>query len=106
MKEEHLRLFTPVSEGLPDSGASNAVIVLIGSKHRMYGHISPISGVWLNDDYEEIYGVTHWLDLSKLTTKERAIELVRQAFSDGFFCDEDSYNEDIEDFITQNKGRL
>ncbi len=49
--------------------------------------------------------ITHCLDLSILTTKERAVKLAQDAFEAGRYQSSIKYD-DIEDFINQNKDSL
>lgn len=73
---EHLDLFTPVEQGLPEKVGRYLVIMIQDSKNyleiinfRSDGAFSP--GPWL---------ITHWLDLSKLTTKEKAEKAICTAY--------------------------
>ena len=115
MKEEHLRLFTPVSEGLPEkSGSANFVLCIVDNKYLTVGHITSSSenNIWLDESYDFIPNVTHWLDLSKLTTKAKAEELAREAYGKGLndtpleFKNGKSNEDNIDDFITQNITKL
>ncbi len=70
--KEHIHLFTPVSEGLPEAGKK--LLVIDYKDNVYYGKWDGI--ILLAFDYE-INGViaisfTHYLDLSKLTTKDKA----------------------------------
>jgi len=52
------------------------------------------------------YNITHWLDLSQLTTKKRALELAEEAFIRG---NEIGYTKSLtvaKDFINENKSLL
>ena len=69
---ENLDLFTPVEEGLPTVTDCNYYCRYSSGLYRSgyFGHQGRFS------EGQHPGEVTHWLDLSKLTTKERAIELV------------------------------
>lgn len=68
---EHLHLFTPVEEGLPENSGWYITNITIDelqwyTKDVGFAHINFFGLA------EPASGVTHWLDLSKLTTKKRA----------------------------------
>jgi len=49
---------------------------------------------------------THWLDLSLLTTKERALELAEKTYQQGLLVECGQSNMTIVEFLTQNKNTL
>lgn len=58
--KDYLDLFTPVTEGLPNPGLW---VTVINGDGNPYINKLPFHS-----------SITHWLDLSKLTTKERVME--------------------------------
>ena len=118
---EHLDLFTPVEQSEPhcyhigdyDGKKSDQILFTDGNKiysGECYKGI--IDGNKFLDFYEstggyEIKNVTHWLDLSKLTTKEKCEYIARESYQKGWNACEFSigYNpsEDVKDII-QNSG--
>lgn len=69
---EHSHLFTPVNEGLPKIDALYHVIIGKGMNEMNGVAYFKRNKGWMHDN-SEFFKVTHWLDLSKLTTKKRAI---------------------------------
>jgi hypothetical protein len=67
--EEVLHLFVKVSEGFPEENDTACLTIIDGI----------ISVDFYKTDGGFFKGTTHWLDLSKLTTKEKAIELAQDA---------------------------
>lgn len=65
--EKHKHLFTDVSEGLPELNGWYLCITSRGDK--VYEYFDCLGGQFLITN--NIYIISHWLDLSKLTTKER-----------------------------------
>lgn len=76
---ENLDLFTPVEQGLPDSDGPYVVLIENG-KTSFFSKYE--SGKWVAyfNQNKMIVTPTHWLDLSKLTTKDVAREAVREVF--------------------------
>ncbi len=69
--ELYKHLFTPVSKGLPEEEGVYAALFIDAYKKEKVSHIfyDAKSNRWMWQN------VTHWLDLSILTTKERAVKL-------------------------------
>lgn len=63
--KEFLHLFTPVTEALPEKTDENYYVILENGDKRLsyFGHEGRFS------KWEHSHKVTHWLDISKLTTK-------------------------------------
>ena len=79
MNNENIKhLFTPVSEGMP-IGEPQCQFIWVGDFEvdvLDYGYYDKYTKAWfslIDKDYQ--FNVTHWLDLSKLITKEGAKEL-------------------------------
>lgn len=74
---EHLHLFTPVSEGLPEEGQP---VYLLADGNRIFSGILKEGKFRClaqhAESLEDADDVTHWLDLSKLTTKVREEKLI------------------------------
>jgi predicted DNA binding protein len=107
--ENNLHLFTRVEDGLPESDGFYMVV----RKNLSYNITLELNynskyEIWLHG-IEIIDDVTHWLDLSKLTTKDRAIELAAVAYESGYY-DDTKQNEGVwlskENFINENKKKL
>lgn len=79
MNEKHLKLFTPVEEGLPEKSGWY-LAVLDGKNIGLYRYNST-SKKWY-DLFNFNKEITHWLDLSKLTTKAAALELAEDALTE------------------------
>lgn len=94
MNTEHLPLFTKVEDGLPDKNGMH--LVLINGNSYIDYYDNGKWEIWLDC-------VTHWLDLSKLTTKERAVEFALEAVEEEKSWD--STNEG-KTFVQQNKNEL
>lgn len=90
MKEDlHLHLFTKVEEGLPteifqtlEDGIlwPKMYFVIYNNEHGNFDHFGTAKFTGekfvVHYNYHSRFYVTHWLDLSKLTTKERAKKAV------------------------------
>ncbi len=119
--EDYKHLFTPVSEGLPEIKIGETIEVFMIFKYG--GGREEIKKVYLRNDID--FGIevvdflfhkrqmwefhTHYLDLSKLTTKERAIKLAEDAFIQGRKTSDyrDKYSHQLrENFIKENKDIL
>lgn len=99
--KEFIHLFTPVTEGLPekeiyvlylDVNGKATIDIVIGSYTR----------------FKHTY--THWLDLSKLTTKDKAIQIANKIGND-ILIDRSTTRKmncsnDISQYINENKGEL
>ena len=87
MNNENIKhLFTPVSEGIPKGGAyfqfiwSDAYQVDVLD----FGYYDQVRKCWfslLTDNRQ--HNVTHWLDLSKLITKQGAKTMLAQSYRQG-----------------------
>lgn len=114
--EKFLHLFTPVSQGLPENNEyyhNNSVIVITRMGEVKCLWILHDHHCWEDDNYQgyPIDYVTHWLDLSKLTTKDRAEMLAEKSFGAG--SDYNHYDNghgewapDFNVFIKENKSML
>lgn len=80
---ENLDLFTPVEQGLPDSDGPYVVLIENG-KTSFFSKYE--SGKWVAyfNQNKMIVTPTHWLDLSKLTTKEKAEYVAKEAYQIGW----------------------
>ncbi len=77
MNEDHLSLFIPVSEQLPKEGQE--VLFLYKSKGMIsqgYGYYNDEFNEWIENEAGQLRSPSHWLDLSKLTTIEKAKEAI------------------------------
>lgn len=121
--KEFLHLFTPVTEALPELSTASHVVFKYEWAHEV--HHNNTMGIYRGirnglhlweilyaDGWKpEVDIVTHWLDLSKLTTKERAENFAEQcagySYSIGL---EKLYYElakkEVRDYINENKGNL
>lgn len=95
--KEYIHLFTPVSDGLPQLGGTY-ICIIDGS-------------ITVNEYFSGIkrFGsmkVTHWLNLSKLTTKEKAEELAFKSFVHGCHVEMGHSNQPYGEFINENKNLL
>jgi hypothetical protein len=107
MNEQIKKLFTPVSDGLPEDSEWHHVVYVFDNKEK---HGFAMLDTWGTKEkrFWNIAGtfigiepvVTHWLNLSKLTTKELAIELAEESYIEG------RHNGSITYFIEQNKHIL
>ncbi len=95
---ENLDLFTPVEDALPQDN-SKVMFISTSKDGKLYHGFGTFfekdewqrQNVFIGDGYHFIDGelqlpqrhwnVTHWLDLSKLTTKEKAEEAIYKAYS-------------------------
>jgi len=110
MNNENIKhLFTPVSEGIPKGGAyfqfiwSDAYQVDVLD----YGYYHIALRCWfslLTDN--RCHNVTHWLDLSKLTTKNKAMQLIKEGYYIGAYRTPNSEYKTAKHFIDKNKDRL
>ena len=114
MNTEHLHLFTPVSEGLPEDSEWHFVIFVFDNKEQVG---FAMLDTWGTNErrFWNIRGafigtepfVTHWLDLSKLTTIERAVEFAELSFVAGHkYCQEGREGQNFYKFIQQNKNKI
>ena len=101
--EEYLHLFTKVEDWLPQL---NGWYLTVRNEVNDHSYFYSDAG-WSQ------YGVTHYLDLSKLTTIEKAIELAEDAYDEGRNYEDHKNNESFkiaplnqENFIEQNKHIL
>lgn len=72
---EHLDLFTPVEQGLPEDLGKEEIWIVenhIGERYKTVAKTIDLATPY----YKRIA----WLDLSKLTTKERAEEAIYKAY--------------------------
>lgn len=78
--DEQLKLFTPVSEGLPKTADNNYLCVLNNEfvRYCYFGLQKRFS-----DNHFCPLIVTHWLDLSILTTRENAVNEYNKGFFEG-----------------------
>ncbi len=100
---ENLDLFTPVEEGLPKEYG-----YYLTNAREFSIEYDPLTG-WEEEDsfgcIEDITSeVTHWLDLSKLTTKEKAVKfaydcLIYQIGSDNFEKYEEEFEKDAKESL-------
>jgi len=87
MNNENIKnLFTPVSESLPTGGAYFQFIW--SDKFQVdvldFGYYDQVRKCWfslLTDN--RCHNVTHWLDLSKLITKEEVKTMLAQSYRQG-----------------------
>lgn len=109
MNEKHFKLFTPVEEGLPEDKSFVLAIMKKGENEKPF----LISAKYFSSQQEwqafylegfdflvDGHKITHWLDLSKLTTKVAALELAEDAY---IACNK---IETFNDFISDNAKRL
>jgi hypothetical protein len=106
--ENNLRLFTRVEDGLPKGEVLSYSEV---SKESLVGYIQKGERFCFTESDDILLEeVTHWLDLSKLTTKDRAIELAADAYSTGWNdyheIEQGGSESTFENFINENKERL
>ena len=108
MNTEHLHLFTKVEDGLPDININ--LLAFNGEEFigRYYELFSKAFYESIDGDIDK--SITHWLDLSKLTTIERAVEFAKDAFEAGERKGMEDCMNPIEpnftDYIQQNKNKL
>jgi hypothetical protein len=78
--ESHIYLFTSVIEKLPDKKDENYICILNNGWIRLcyFGHKNRFS----ENEYGNL-APTHWLDFSKLTSKERAEEAIKSSYEEG-----------------------
>ena len=74
--KEHLHLFTHTEDGLPEHGITTIWTNINEPEQDLIGYIDKdhngeVFVPFVNDPYKIKYYFTHWLDLSKLATKER-----------------------------------
>jgi len=105
--EEVLHLFTKCSEELPELGVHVTIITIggfmtVGAKQNWGWEIFNPHGLLEPEDNADNQ-VGYWLDLSKLTTKERAERFALEAWIDGSFRGSVTGGEE---FITNNKHNL
>jgi hypothetical protein len=98
--EEVLHLFTPISEGLPEPGW-----------HLIVNHNGRASMDRLNKKGKwQLTNPTHYLDLSKLTTKERAIQLANnigcEVLADRALGKKITSTNDVGQLVIKNKHNL
>lgn len=104
--KDYLHLFIPVTEALPEKCDDNYLTILKNGdvNFSYFGFRNYFSE---NQDLWNIpIQITHWLDLSKLTTKERATALAEKAVQYGWFMESGEAKGTIMDFINENKGNL
>lgn len=105
--KDYLHLFTPVEEGLPEK-EGKYVAILNDGKEQWIG----VETFIIKDEKKYWWDyilITHWLDLSKLTTKERAVEFAEKAYKEGYefiSVHPKFMKQDREEFINQNKNIL
>ncbi len=113
--ENFKHLFVSVEERLPELGITCCCIYKllankdIGVFSRCSNGWSDWNGYFILDEDDDETGmeITHWLDLSILTTKERAVKLAKNAFGSGImYYQGDEYSPGMNDFINQNKDSL
>lgn len=76
--KEHLHLFTPISERLPTEN---------GNYWTNLGERIYEDGNWFYSEEGLNFttkGVTHWLDLSALTTKHKAADAIEEATKEAY----------------------
>ncbi len=108
--EEYKHLFVSVEERLPEK---NLNVIVISGENLFNAYLN-IENKWRYKDVFYDIQVTHWLDLSILTTKERSIELTAKAYAEGIdralYLSKkwkgDNIPRDFENFINQNKYSL
>ncbi len=103
MKED-LKLFTPIEKGLPSTSQWVLTIIFVSNimevKHLFYD---------IEKGFTKKYKVGYWLDLSKLTTIEKAKNLACDAYYEGRYYNSKKDRNNaigIDDFITQNINKL
>lgn len=124
--KEFLHLFTPVTEALPELtehaywyNDNNEREIRQHNDHAIVLALDPIRGIikcsidkhrqWreIASGYNGPANPTHWLDLSKLTTKEAAIRLASNSYKEGLSIDKGAGDfESFEEFIHYNKVNL
>lgn len=96
--EQYIKLFTPVSERVPETTGYYIVLNWNGKVFH--------SKFMKNKKWQQT-NPTHWLDLSILTTKEAAVEFAKDGFRDAWYrfarLDCEKY---MQEFINENKGKL
>lgn len=114
--KDYLHLFTPVTDGLPEKESEYIVMLDCGHVMVLFFLHKKWVTIKSSKSYDTIENVTHWLDLSKLTTKNRVkqhcIELI-DSLKDYTLesCnilghDERDASEFYNIFIEQNKSKL
>ncbi len=74
--KQYKHLFTPVSEGLPDGKGTGS---LWGNTYITYDQGIFRFNEFVGDKFSDgIFQLTLWLDLSKLTTKDKAVQLANE----------------------------
>ena len=111
MNTEHLRLFTPVSEGLPIDEDFKLCIYTDGFVETIslfrYKDNEWLIATGEFYDMPSECPILHWLDLSKLTTIERAVEFAELSFVAGHkYCQEGREGQNFYKFIQQNKNKI
>lgn len=99
--EKHLYKFTRVEDGLPEK---DEYVICI---ERKSGELCRDIIVESSTRFKSLY--SHWLDLDKLTTKERAVEFAEKAYKEGYefiSVHPKFMKQDREEFINQNKNIL
>ena len=105
--KEHIHLFTPVSEGLPEKDGWYQVIEPnYFPKRSVELRFRAFNSTWMDFDGDEFHP-THWLDLSKLTTKLRAEELAESAWIGGHkYHEEGRSGQNYYKFMRENINKL
>lgn len=67
---EHLHLFTSVEEGLPENDFGKVYLIIVGGD-EIPSYFDKNNNVFVNLAMTRNLNATHWLDLSKLTTKKK-----------------------------------
>lgn len=107
--KEYIHLFTPVSERLPkEYGVYMSIYVTVEGLRQSIMAPQYFGGNGFNES------VTHWLDLSKLTTKRQAEIFAEKAFTAGEHYDrfmnegdgQANWEPDFNVWINENKNIL
>lgn len=110
--ENYLPLFTSVTEGLPEKGNRGSHYVIVESKktNDKYPTVKDFfvgSQEWDKGAlYEDKFTITHWLDLSKLTTKEKAVKLATESYIKGRLSTGLLEPNSCEQFISEKQKEL
>lgn len=110
---EFLHLFTPVSEGFPEIKEGEHLQLLFvfrygsGSMETKHAVLTKRDGVYKIVDFlfspsQTWQFYTHYLDYSKLTTKERAEDFARQCMNSGFKQAEKYKEEGYPDYTVED----
>lgn len=107
-KNNFIHLFTPIKEGLPERNLS--VLVITNHNRIDFAFINEEEN-WIQMDSDPLYlTVTHWLDLSKLTTKNRAIDFAKEAFKAGIYAElrysKEQHATEFNNFINEKQKEL